>query len=911
MQKINFNKGWTFAFENDLDAYNSYGLLKCSSAHGAAAQFYKNSNWKKIDLPHDWAVALPKNPAANTFAGARDNTHYHRFATELHSDTETVYNIGWYRKEFYIDEETLSSKRIFLEFEGVFRNSDYWINGSYIDNHFSGYTGHTFEITDYLVAGENSVAVRVDSEQPEGWFYEGAGIYRNVYMLVAEEIYFKKDRTVIKSDVNGDVDVSFVLVNDTSEKVTKTVSLEIFEKGSGKSVAADSVTVDIDAFSFTEANKKALIKNPLLWSIETPNLYTLSLSADKECEKTVFGIRSVEMSPEKGLLLNGKPVKVRGTCVHQDFGGVGVALSKNLQRYKIQRLKEMGVNAYRCAHNAPAPDILEACDELGMLVLDETRTFGTSPEAFRQLTALVERDRNHPCVFIWCIGNEEFAVENEKTSYVIAEKMQRFLLTLDDTRPITYGGDNGSNFIGANGAVQVRGINYIRNGTPGWVDKYHADHPNQPIIGTEEASCFVSRAGAKNDLGNGVLDTSGDVTAGWSSTPKGLVKFIEEREWFAGTFLWTGFDYRGEPNPFYNANASSSFGVMDLCGMEKPLFYYYKSWWTDEPVIKAAPHWDYEDGETANIIVFTNCEKVTLYVNGKSFGSKNVNKYDVIRFEVPFEAGILTVEGEKDGKLYRDELKTPEKTDSIAVSTVLCADNEDDVSIIELKAVDKNGNFCPNAAHDLIVHPVNGKILAVGNGDPAWFGDEQRQDDEEARYIRVLDSNFGIYTVPPKVPNAIQHRYSYIEKEEPVATYEDDYRLVERTHWYHWQNAEEYVFTADIANAEQFEYIEFERISGEAEIYLNEEKIGESKPMSRDDCRYVRPFRFYCDFKSGKNKLKIKLSTHAPFLQSLSGYIKLGRTITNRPHTVPLHYGLARVFVKGTASPEIQVEMKD
>ena len=285
-------------------------------------------------------------------------------------------------------EKGCEHKRIFLEFEGIFRDAMLWVNGVYIDRHLSGYTGFLCEITDHLVAGENSIAVRVDSDQPEGWFYEGAGIYRNVH------------------------------------------------------------------------------------------------------------------------LLNGQPLKFHGACVHQDFGGVGIALPDNLQYYKIQKLKEKGVNAYRCSHHAPAPALLRACDELGMLVLDETRMFGTAPEAVRQLKAMVRPDRNHPCVFAWCIGNEEFSVQDLPWSRKLVEKVTRIVKSLDDT---------------------------------------------------------------------------GDVTMPWGRTPKGWVQFFEEREYLAGGFMWTGFDYHGEANPFVNANVSSSFGAIDLCGIEKPPFYYYKAWWGREP----------------------------------------------------------------------------------------------------------------------------------------------------------------------------------------------------------------------------------------------------------------------------------------------------------------------------------------
>ncbi len=908
MRKINFNKDWIFTLENDLDDYNTYGLLKYTGAKGAAAQFYKNSNWEKIDLPHDWAVSLPKSKTANTFAGARPNTRYHRFATETHTDDKNIYNIGWYRKEFEIDEETRAGKRVFLEFEGVFRNASFWVNGVYLDNHFSGYTECFLEITDHLVTGENSVAVRVDSEQPEGWFYEGSGIYRNVYLHIGEPCYFKHNMTVVKANnTAGNVNISTVLVNDTAEDAARNVEFTVTDN-KGKTVAKTNSQIVISPYEEKTVEVNVTVENPLLWSVDEPNLYTLTVKAASEEENIVFGIRSIEATTDRGLLLNGKPIKVRGACVHQDFGGVGVALTENLNRYKIQRLKDMGVNAYRCSHNAPSPDLLKACDELGMLVLDETRAFGTSPEAVRQLTSLVERDRNHPCVFMWCVGNEEF-IENDRWSARLVKKAQRIVRTLDDTRPITYAGDNGPNFEGANSVAEVRGINYIRNGGAGWVDKYHEEHPHQPMMGTEEASYVVSRGGAKADFGNGLLDCFGDVTMRWGSTPKGWVKFFEERDWLIGSFMWTGFDYRGEPNPFYNSNNSSSFGTIDLCGMEKPPFYYYKAWWTDEDVLKIAPHWDFQEGEEALITVFTNCERVTLYLNGKKISTQDVNKFDVLRWTLPFEKGTLTAIGIRNGKEVKAELVTPSEVSSVVTETVLQANDADNISIIEIKAVDKDGNFCPNAQNEVELTPVKGNIIAVGNGDPNWWGDEQIKPSEKAKYITTFNTEMGMYTVPDKIPNVIQHRYSYLEREEHVDTYEDDFRNVESFDWYNREPAKTYTLTATVTGAETYEYLEIGRIDGNCEVFLNGEKIGGNPWMHRDDNFSVRPFRFYCNFKEGKNELKIRVATHGEFLSCISGYVKLGKSVCDKPWTVPLHYGLARVFVKGDGKAKVKAKI--
>ena len=437
-----------------------------------------------------------------------------------------IYNAAWYRKEFDYQPDW-RDKRLFLEFEGVYRNAEIFVNGEYMDRHLSGYTSFVVEITDHLRddGNKNSIAVRVDTDQPEGWWYEGGGIYRNVNLLIGEKTYFEEYKTAIVADTDGNVSVSAVICNDDDKKLNTEASFEIIDKN-GDAVAKTKVSVLADEYGRTEINAALRVDKPMLWSVDEPNLYTLKITCIDVAEER-FGFRSIAMDADRGLLLNGKPLKVRGACVHQDFGGVGVALSDNLNRYKISKLKEMGCNAYRSAHHAPSPSLLRACDELGMLVMDETRTFGTSPEAIRQLTSLVERDRNHPCVFIWCIGNEEEAAQKNDWAADMVKKMSRIIRSLDKTRPITYGGNDGPNDTGANSVIEVRGINYINSPifSPQWVDGYHQKHPTQPIISTEETSYVLSRAGTVNDLGSGQLDYTGDVTMMWATTPRGFVKF--------------------------------------------------------------------------------------------------------------------------------------------------------------------------------------------------------------------------------------------------------------------------------------------------------------------------------------------------------------------------------------------------
>ena len=909
MKKIPFNHGWQFAIENQIDEFSTFGLDKYSDASGAAARFLDHNNWQNIDLPHDWTLSLTKNRLANPFAGAYPNTHYHRFMRERHSEVSEIYNIGWYRKQFPFNP-SWTGKRVFIEFEGIFRDAVVFVNGVYLDRHTCGYTGFALDITDHLVEGEdNSVAVRVDCDQPEGWWYEGAGIYRNVHLLIGEPVYFKYQQTVVTSEPDGTVRASAVLVNDTPHTVNLPVIWTIHD-ADGCVSAVTETAVRIDAYSEVSAVAELKVAQPTLWSVDTPYLYTVTASADREVTRVRFGIRSVVFDADRGLLLNGVPLKVHGACVHQDFGGVGVALTDNLQYYKIRKLKEMGVNAYRCAHHPPSPVLLDACDEIGMLVMDETRMFGTSPEAVRQLTALIERDRNHPCVFLWCLGNEEFSVQNLAWSRRLMEKMTRITKALDPTRSVTYGGNNGADVTGANGAAEVRGINYIRNGYPdgSWIDTYHANHPTQPIIGTEESSYVLSRGGAENDPGSGLLDATGTVTMPWGSTPKGWVKYAEMRDYFAGSFMWTGFDYRGEPNPFYYANSVSCFGAIDLCGMEKPPFYYYQAWWTDKPVLKLMPHWNHRTNETVTVAVFTNCEEITLSLNGRTIAVRTVGRFDAPLFEVPFEAGVLAVDGFRAGVLLHDELVTAGETSEIRCVPVLEAETEDDIAIFELDAYDANGFFCPLASKKLEITAENGEIIGVGNGDPSNTDYERKPPEEDVRVLRSFRDEHTVFSIPMKQGNRLEPRVDYLEREERTPFFEDDFRIVAKFSTASRPDKTK-VFSATVRDAEGFEYIEFERLGGTAHIYLNDRLIGDNaRWYGRQTKTSNRPYRFYADFKEGENEIKVVIDYGDYDLPLISGEVKLGRTLHD-PWHVRLHYGRARVFVKSSTPKDVRLHV--
>lgn len=907
MIKQNFNKDWEFTFDHDLDHFNSFGFDMYSVATGAAVKILDYSNWEKIDLPHDWAVRLPKNPYANVFGGARATTEFNRAMSEQRSKLDKIYNIGWYRKQFMLDE-SMDGKRIFIEFEGIFRDAAVWVNGEYMTRHTSGYTSFIIDITDHLIFGQkNSVAVRVDSSQQEGWWYEGAGIYRNVFLHISDPVYFKHNKTVVKSYTDGRVEASAVIVNDTETVFSDTVKWSIAD--GDVTVAETNTEVTVPPYSEVTVRADLTVPSPKLWDVDSPSLYTLCVESGDKAEVT-FGIRSAVFDPDRGFFLNGRPLRIHGACVHQDFGGVGVALTDNLQYYKIKRLKEMGCNAYRCSHHAPSPTLLRACDELGMMVMDEVRTFGTSPEAIEQLTALVERDRNHPSIIIWAIGNEQFAVQDLEWSKKLVEKVSRILKGLDGTRAITYGGNNGNTDFGANIGVEVRGINYMRNtgGDPGnWIKNYHEAHPTQPIVGTEESSYVLSRGGHINDLSRGLVDCTGNVSMLWGTTPRGWVQYSEECPYFAGSFMWTGFDYHGEGNPFVYSNPSSSFGAIDICGMEKPVFYYYRSWWTSEPTLKLAPHWNYKDGETAKITAFTNCETVTLYVNGKSVGTRNPAKFETPTWEIPFEAGVLSAKGIKDGKEITDEIRTAGKISEIRVSDVLDG-GCDGVGMIELDAYDENGVFCPLDSTAVTFELTSGEIVGVGNGDPVSYDYEYKPKREEIHRIFHFSDGSRVITVPDKAENRAIRRFDMMRGNSPEPWLQEGDRQI-ATYVFTSGAPEIKEMTTVVSDVNGYEYIEIERLGGDTDVYINGEKVGDNHRHWRSDWPNTRPFRFYYPFGDDEYEIKVVSKLTNPNGYScdpISGCVKLGRLIDD-PWTVRLHYGRARIFVKGASAKDVKI----
>jgi beta-galactosidase len=479
------------------------------------------------------------------------------------------------------------------------------------------------------------------------------------------------------------------------------------------------------------ANKNAVIKQKLtvlnsrLWSIEDPYLYK-AISVIKvgnkilQQSKTRFGIRTFKFDANEGFFLNGKSVKIKGTNNHQDHAGIGSALPDYLQYYRIKLLKEMGSNAYRASHNAPTPELLEACDSLGMLVLDEQRLLNSSPEYKEQFKRLLVRDRNHASVFLWSIGNEEQNIQGSEYGKKIAQSLLAIQKEYDPSRTSTYAADMGNDFKGVNEVIPIRGFNYRQYA----VADYHRDHPNQPILGTEMGSTVTTRGIYVTDSIKAYVPDQ-DITAPWwASKAETWWKLAAENKYWLGGFVWTGFDYRGEPTPFKWPNINSHFGIMDVCGFPKNIYYYYQSWWTDKEVLHVSPHWNWPDkiGKPIDVWVNTNADDVELFLNGKSIGKKVIPRNSHLQWEVNYEPGILEAVAYKKGKKLMTKVETTGQATKVTLSTdktILLADRKD-ATVVTISLEDEQGRAVPDA-NNLIEFALSGSatIIGVGNGDPS------------------------------------------------------------------------------------------------------------------------------------------------------------------------------------------------
>ena len=755
-EHIDFDADWKFHLGNAADPakdfnYRTVGIFaKSGKAVGTAiAVDFNDSSWRTLSLPHDWAVELPfeYSDDSDVMAHGYKPVGGHYPAT----------SIGWYRKHFTIPAAD-SGHRFAIRFDGIFRDSKVWVNGFYLCGNASGYSSFTCDITDYLRYGrDNVLVVRVDASQYEGWYYEGAGIYRHVWLNEYNNVHIAEDGLFVHSRVGlitASVTVETTVVNDNDAVETTSVSAYLTSHDGKTLGRAPAQPITLGPNETRTISQSIAVLHPLLWSPETPYLYragaTLTVANRVvDDEKIRIGIRTIRLD-SSGVYVNGVYTKLKGVNNHQDHAGVGSAMPDYLQYYRARLLKEMGANASRTSHNPPTPEWLDACDSLGLLVIDENRLLNGGDEYLGQFRRLILRDRNRPSVFLWSLGNEEGYIQTRPVGRRIASTLIARQKEWDPTRTCTYAADLDNVYQGINEVIPVRGFNYRIKG----VGPYHAEHPGQPIIGTEMGSTVTTRGIYVRDTINGYVPDE-DITAPWwANTAEQWWPLAADNSYWLGGFVWTGFDYRGEPTPYRWPNINSHFGVMDMCGFPKNIYYYYKSWWTNEDVLHISPHWNWKgrEGQPIPVWVNSNADDVELFLNGRSLGKKPMARNSHLEWTVPYEAGTLSAVAYKKGRKLTASIETTGSPREIVVTpykTTMRADGSE-ATVVNISVVDRQGREVPDADNLIRFHAMGDlHIVGVGNGDPS-----SHEADKPGTATTIADPN-------AMVPDTVAERHLF------------------------------------------------------------------------------------------------------------------------------------------------------
>ena len=718
-----FNPGWMFMRSDTQIAPREFKEHKSAMAGVKAATAdavwpfasfnFDDKDFHPVSVPHDWSVEDGFYPEENSEQGYRKR------------------GWGYYRKRFFVPS-SWKGKRVELQFGGVATHSTFWVNQTLFHHNFSGYNTVTMDITSTLMYGQdNLVAVEVNAAVFEGWWYEGAGIYRDVRLIVSDPVHIATEGGIlVKPEVKIDgwnVNGHVVIVNDSPSELSPHLDIDI--------IAPDGNTVETKRFLPTVPANQSVqvpytikVASPRTWSPDSPSLYklkvTLKSMARTYDEKSVnFGFRTFKFDFTSGFTLNGKALKIKGVCNHQDHAGVGAAVPAAIEEFRIKKLKEMGANAYRCAHNPPSENLLDLCDKYGLLVIDENRAFNAGADWLDYLRAQIRRDRNHPSVIAWSIFNEE-PLQGEFRGQEIARTLIKTIKAEDSTRPVL-AAMNGGFFSedGARNVLDIIGFNYQYD----QIDKFHETYPTIPILLTEGASAFETRGAFETDPEK-YINTSYDVDAAdWGTTHRKDWDAVLKRRFLAGTFVWTGFDYHGEPTPYNNkfpAN-SSYFGCMDLCGFPKTAFYIRQAQWLDKPILYAIPHWNHDndkDGQDIEVFCATNVEEISFILNGKNLGTYKVDPVEMLTQKITYEPGTLLLLGKKGGQ---EVIRTQIETTGKPVGLKLIPDRNEikangyDAVPVTVCAVDTFGRIVPDA-NIPVEFEISGpaRNIGVGNGDP-------------------------------------------------------------------------------------------------------------------------------------------------------------------------------------------------
>ena len=739
-ERLNFDEGWQFAFGDASSPAKDFGcgteyfnyLTKAASIHneGPYSSKFDASGWAVVNLPHDWVVDLPY---------AAEASHSHGYKTVGFKYPQT--SVGWYRKTFTVPSEDYG-KHIWLQFDGIFRDARIWVNGFYLGHEPNGYATQVYDISEYLnYGGENLVCVRADATLEEGWFYEGAGIYRHVWLNKASKVHVAPFGTFVHSqfilnydDCGGcaacigkpQLDMAYLNVEATVENMdVKSADYRLkhilFDAEGNEITSTETGLRQLLAKDSHTSKARMEVSKPHLWSNEDPYLY--SVVTEVYCDdvltdsyKTTTGIRHIAFNPDSGFMLNGKSVKLKGVNIHQDHAGVGSGIPDGLQEWRLLQLKKLGCNAYRSSHNPMTPELLDACDRLGIFVIEENRLTGINKEHVDLLERMIRRDRNHPSVILWSVGNEEWALEWNDLGTRIAESMREYCHRFDPTRLMTVASSSGPHILLP---ADVAGYNYMLQNP---IEQHRADFPGRCALGSEETTGCGTR-GVYFDDGNGRMASLNRTRHGsdslYNSIERGW-KFYAERDYLAGIFYWTGFDYRGEPNPMAFPATGSEFGILDYCGFPKDEAYYLKAWWTKTPVLHILPHWNLEghEGESVSVWVYSNCEEVQLIVNGRKLEKKRMPLNGHLEWEAVYEPGYVKAVGYRNGKKV---METRLDTAGKPVDAVWTYETVGDITIAQVQMHDAKGRFVPTACCEIdFTAPEGHHILGWGNGDPAF-----------------------------------------------------------------------------------------------------------------------------------------------------------------------------------------------
>lgn len=727
---------WRFHLGHAADPERDFGwgrhqrtFAKAGAATADAAQAtHDDRHWRHVVVPHDWAVELPfARPALPAAEDMKDMAAAHGFKAIGRGFPEN--SVGWYRCPIAVTAAD-RNRVLWLEFDGVFRQATVFVNGYVVVTNESGYAPFRAEIGDFLDydGGANVITVRADASLGEGWFYEGAGIYRHVDLVRAASVHVPQWGEVVRSEIEAAgarVRVTTEVRNAGIASAQVVVRRRVLD-GEGREVAVlpeQSVTVGVG--KTVHATGETVLRAPALWQPDTPNLYRIATellvgSAVTDRIETGFGVRAIRFDAAQGFLLNGRAVKLLGTCNHQDHAGVGTSIPDALHAWRIDQLREMGSNAWRSAHNPPAAAFLDLCDAKGMMVICETRRNSTDPVAIDEMERMIRRDRNHPSVILWSLGNEEPHQGSERGAR-ITRALQARVRELDPTRPTTFALDNSWDK-GVGRVVDVVGFNYRTD----QIEAFHGANPEVPVYGSETGSTVSTRGAYVTDKAAHVVRAYDTEHPWWASTAEAWWTIAAERPYIAGGFIWTGFDYRGEPTPYPEfPSISSYFGVLDTCGFAKDNFHYYRAWWRpDVPQVHLLPHWTWpgRDGQPIEVWAHSNCAEVELLLNGRSLGRKAMPRNRHLAWSVPYAPGRLEARGYDHGRVTARDLR---ETAGAAAALRLSSDRRmlrasgGDVAILRAEVVDARGRAVPDAA-DLISFTVSGPadVIGVGNGDP-------------------------------------------------------------------------------------------------------------------------------------------------------------------------------------------------